>query len=186
MRGGPAQPVRAATCTQSAEGSGDKQAEAKLCRLEIDEVAVTFGPPTGCEVITEAAHCPLLGLPPDSGPHRYSATYTVVQVCLGPAPVGLEEAVGAVPRNEHRLYTGSDCAGQLGKRRPADEEVGGLRQVVASKPEPTKPSGVTGVVREHHHAASDAPHLAQARDRVLPVMDGGNSHRGVEGLLFEW
>jgi hypothetical protein len=28
-------------------GSGDKQAKAKLCRLEIDEVAVAFGPPAG-------------------------------------------------------------------------------------------------------------------------------------------
>ncbi len=26
-------------------GSGDKQAKAKLCRVEIDEVAVAFGPP---------------------------------------------------------------------------------------------------------------------------------------------
>jgi hypothetical protein len=50
-------------------GSGDKEASAKLCRLEIDEVAVAFGPPTSCEVITEAAHCPLLGVRPDSGPH---------------------------------------------------------------------------------------------------------------------
>jgi hypothetical protein len=35
--------------------------KAKLCRVEIDEVTVAFGPPAGCEVITEAAHCPLLG-----------------------------------------------------------------------------------------------------------------------------
>jgi hypothetical protein len=26
-------------------GSGDKQAQAKLCRVEIDDVAVAFGPP---------------------------------------------------------------------------------------------------------------------------------------------
>ena len=73
-------------------GSGDKQASAKLCLLEIDEVAVAFGPPAGGEVITEAAHCPLLGVRPDSGPYRYSAADMLVQVCLGPAPVGLEEA----------------------------------------------------------------------------------------------
>ena len=40
-------------------------------------------------------------------------------------------------------------------------------------------------MREHHHAASNALQLAQARDRVLPVMDGGKSHRGVEGLVLE-
>src|SRR6266700_7559391 len=51
-------------------GSGDKQALAKLGRVEIDEVAVAFGPPAGCKVITEAAHCPPLGVPPDSGPDR--------------------------------------------------------------------------------------------------------------------
>src|SRR5215831_9188246 len=165
--------------------SGDKEAKAKLCRLEIEEAAVAFGPPTGCEVITEAVHCALLGLRPDSGPHRYSATYKIVQVCLGPAPVGLKEAVSAVPRDEHRLCPGSDRAGQPGQRRPLCDEASELRQVVTSKPEPATPSGVTGVVREHHHAASHAPHLAQPGDRVLPVMDGGHSHRGVEGLVLE-
>jgi hypothetical protein len=51
-------------------GSGDKQTLAKLCRVEVNEVAVAFGPPAGCEVITEAVHCPLLGVRPDSGPDR--------------------------------------------------------------------------------------------------------------------
>ena len=37
---------------QSAAGSGDKQAKTQLRHLEIDEVTVTFGPPTGCEIIT--------------------------------------------------------------------------------------------------------------------------------------
>src|SRR5947209_7178898 len=55
-------------------GSGDKQAKAKLCRFEIEEVAVAFDPSTRCEVVTQAAHCPLLGVRPDAGPHRYSAT----------------------------------------------------------------------------------------------------------------
>jgi hypothetical protein len=40
-------------------------------------------------------------------------------------------------------------------------------------------------VREHHHATRDAAHLPQARDRVLPVIDRGKSHRGVEGLILE-
>src|SRR5215471_15365923 len=47
------------------------------------------------------------------------------------------------------------------------------------------PSGLTGVEREYHHAASHAPHLAQARDRVLPMMNGRKSHRGVERLVLE-
>src|SRR5439155_17838698 len=103
-----------------------------------------------------------------------------------PAPVGLEEAVGAVPRDGYRLDAGSsDRAGLLEKRWPADEEVSDLGQVVASEPEPTKPSAVTAVVREHHHAASHAPHLAQSRDRVPPVMNGAKRHRGVEGLVLE-
>src|SRR5260370_39601179 len=97
-------------------GSSDKQAKAKVRHFEIEEVAVAFGPPTGCEVITEAAHCPLLGVRPDCGPHRYSATDMIVQVCLGPAPVGLVETVSAVPRDGHRFHPGSDRAGQLGQR----------------------------------------------------------------------
>src|SRR5207249_8308881 len=105
-----------------------------------------FGPPTRCQVITKAAHCPLLGVRPDSGPHRYSATDVLVQVRLRPAPVGLEEAVSAVPRNEHRLHPGSDRAGQLGSE--ADAGGSDLGQVVTSQPEPASPTPVTGVAGE--------------------------------------
>src|SRR5512132_329819 len=80
--------ARPAKWYQAVAGSGDKQAKTKLCRLEIKEVAVAFGPPTRCEVITEAAHCPLLGVRTDCLPHRYSATDILIQVRLGPAPVG--------------------------------------------------------------------------------------------------
>src|SRR6266508_1170071 len=137
--------------------SGDKQAKAELCRLEIEEVAVASGPPTRCEVITEAAHCPLLGVRPDRGPHRYSATDILVQIGLGPAPVGLEESVSAVPWNEHRLHPGSDRAGQLGSE--ADAGGSDLGEVVTSQPEPATPAPVSGVAREHHDAASHTPHL---------------------------
>src|SRR5580692_1004773 len=81
-----------------AAGSGDEQAKAELRGIESDEVAVAFGPPAAGQVSTEVAHRPLLGLRSDSGPHRYSATDLIVEVGLGPAPVGLEEAVSAVPR----------------------------------------------------------------------------------------
>jgi hypothetical protein len=37
--------LRAAKSYPDAAGSGDKQASAKLCCVEIDEVAVAFGPP---------------------------------------------------------------------------------------------------------------------------------------------
>src|SRR3984885_8625550 len=176
---------QARNCPRHGLGSADEQAKAELSRLEIEEVAVTFGPPAGREVITEAAHGPLLGVRPDPGPPRYSAADVLVEVSLGAAPVGLEEAVRTVPRNEHRLRAGADRAGQPGQRRPPDEEVSDLGRGVAGKPEPATPSGVRGVVREHHDAASPAPHLAQAGDRVLPVMDGRESHRSVEGLVLE-
>jgi hypothetical protein len=35
-------------------GSGDQQAQAKICRIEIGEVAVAPGPPAGVEVLAEA------------------------------------------------------------------------------------------------------------------------------------
>ena len=163
------------TYTQIATGSGYEQAKAKVRHFEIEEVAVAFDPPTGIEVITEAAHCPLLDVRPDSGPHRYSATDLLVQVCLRPAPVGLEEAVFAVPRNEHRLDPGPDCAGQLG----SEPNAGGsdLGQVVTSQPEPAAPGPFTGVTSEDHHAPSHALHFAHTGDRVWPVMNGGKSHR---------
>jgi hypothetical protein len=37
--------------------------------------------------------------------------------CLGPAPVGLEEAVSAVLRDEHRFHPGFDRPGLLGQRK---------------------------------------------------------------------
>ena len=37
--------LRAAKPYPDVAGSGDKQAKAKLCYVEIDEVAVAFGPP---------------------------------------------------------------------------------------------------------------------------------------------
>src|ERR1700677_3523366 len=177
MRGGPDKLVRAATCTWSAAGSGDKQATVKLCRVETEDVAVSFGPPAGCEIITQAAHRPLLSVRPDFGPDRDPATDMIVQVGLGPAPVGFVEAVNAVPRDGHRFYPVSDRPGQLGQGRSAGPEVIVLGQVVTIQPEPI---GVSGVVREYHHATGNPPHLAQARERVLPVMNGGESHRGVE------
>ncbi len=45
--------------------------------------------------------------------------------------------------------------------------------------------GLTSVEREHHHAARHAPHLAQPGDRVPPVVNGGDGHRGVEGPVRE-
>jgi hypothetical protein len=129
------------TCSRACllvAGSGDKQAKAKLCRLEIEEVAVAFDPPTRCEVITEAAHCPLLGVRPDAGPHGYSATDVLVQVRRGPAPLGLEEAVSTIPRNGHRLHPGADRARQLSSE--ADARGSDLGQVVTSQPEPATPT----------------------------------------------
>jgi hypothetical protein len=51
------------------QDSGDKQAKAELRCLQIDEGAVACGPPTGCEVLSKAAHCALLGVPSNPGPH---------------------------------------------------------------------------------------------------------------------
>src|SRR5258705_691827 len=109
----------------------------------------TGRPGLGSEVVPAVAGS---GIRPDSGPDRYSATHILVQVRLGPAPVGLEEAVSAVPRNEHRLHPGSDRGGLLGQRRTADAEVSDLGQVVTSQPEPATPSDFAGVALEHHHA----------------------------------
>src|SRR5262245_12262544 len=86
-----AEPDRGSSCARACERkwpavacSGDKQAKTRLCRLETQEVAVTFDPPTRCEVLAEAPHRPLLGIRPDTGPHRDSATDVLVEVGLGP------------------------------------------------------------------------------------------------------
>ncbi len=56
---------------------------------------------------------------------------------------------------------------------------------VAGEREPLTPAGVIGVVREHHHAAGHTLRLPQSGDRVRPVMDGADRHRGAEGLVLE-
>ena len=76
--------------------------------------------------------------------------------------------------------------GQEGPSSP-----GRFRDRPPQSPAPTAAPGRTrrklvGVAGEHHHAASDAAHLAQASDRGRPVMNGGKSHRDVEGLVVEW
>jgi hypothetical protein len=79
----------------------------------------------------------------------------------------LEEAVGAV----HGTSTGSirPIALACSSGRPTGHEVSDLGRCHELARTGT---GLTAVVREHHHAASNAPHLAQAGDRVLPVMNG--------------
>ena len=105
-------------------------------------------------------------------------------VRLGAAPVCLEEAVGAVPRDEHRFRPAPDRAGQ--PRQPARvSHAGGLRQVVTGEPEPPAPGELASIEGEHHHPAGHAPHLAQPGDRILPVRDGAEGHRGIEGLVGE-
>ena len=107
---------------QGGAGSADQQAKAELRRIEGDEIAVALGPPARGEVIAQGAQRPLLGLRPDPRPHRHSAAHVLVQVGLGPSPVGLEQAVSAVPRDEHRLRPGADRAGQLGQRQAGRRE----------------------------------------------------------------
>jgi hypothetical protein len=59
-------------------GSRDKQTQAKLCGAKAAEVAVALGPAAGREVMTEAAHCPLLGIGTDPGPDRHAAADMLV------------------------------------------------------------------------------------------------------------
>jgi hypothetical protein len=109
-------PMGASWSSRGDAGSSDEQAKAKVRHFEIKEFAVTFGPPTRSEVITETSHCPLLDFRPNSGPHRYAATNVLVKVRLRPTPVRLEETINAIPRNQHRLNPSPDRAGQLSRK----------------------------------------------------------------------
>ena len=55
-------------------GSGDEESKAELGRVEIEKVVVALGPPARCDVIAESAHCSLLGVRADGGPHRDPST----------------------------------------------------------------------------------------------------------------
>ncbi len=121
----------------------------------------------------------------DSRPHRCRSAYVIFQIGLRPAPVRFEQAVSAVPRDGYRFHAGADGVGHPGERGKRRQHIGELGQVVAGEPEPVHPSGFVGVEREHHHAAGHAPHLAQPRRDISPVVHGGDRHRGVEGLVLE-
>ena len=105
---------------------------------------------------------------------------------------GTPRAGASRPRRSHRHSpTGwAPVRSGLRSRRPGRAarpdsgapQVGELGQVVTSQPELAR---VTGVEEEHDDATSDAPHLAQPGDRVLPMMNGAHRHRGVEGLVVE-
>jgi hypothetical protein len=83
------------------QGSGYEQAEAEVSCVEAGEAAVALGPAARVEVVAEAAHRPLFGLRPYLRPRRHHTAHAVLQVRPGAAPVGLEQAVGAVLRYGH-------------------------------------------------------------------------------------
>src|SRR5579884_391606 len=140
-------------------GSGNKQTGAQLSLVDGKYGLVALGPATRGEVRGQGLDRPLFRAGSHPGPNRYPAPHPLVQVCLGSPPVGLEEAVNAVPWNGHRVDSRSDCTRLPGQRGPASDQVGDLGQIVAGEPEPATPGGLTGVELEHDHAASDAPHL---------------------------
>jgi hypothetical protein len=109
----PAGSPGSATMLRMRRGSGYEQAEAELCLVEAGEVGVVLSPPPRGGVIAEAAHRPLLGLRSDARPHRTRPAHMYLQVGLGPTPVCLKEAVGAVPRDEYWVPPGPRS------RRPA-------------------------------------------------------------------
>src|SRR4051812_10969352 len=81
-----------------AAGSCDDQAKPYLGGVEIEQIVVAFSPPARGDVIAEIAYRSLLGIWPDSGPHRDPSTDFLVQIRLGSAPVGLAEAGYATRR----------------------------------------------------------------------------------------
>jgi hypothetical protein len=99
--------------------SGGEQAQAKFRGVQAEQAAIAVGPPARDQVIAQAAYRALLDLGADPGPARDSAADALVQVCRWPAPVGLENAVGAVPGDRHRLDAGADRVGQVGQRGSA-------------------------------------------------------------------
>src|ERR1700761_828391 len=85
-----------------------EQAQAKVRCVQGQKVAIALGPSPRSKIGPESAYRALLDLRPHSRPHGKSATHLIVQIRLGPAPVGFEEAVRAVPGNGDRLRPGSN------------------------------------------------------------------------------
>lgn len=99
---------------------------------------------------------PPLGLRPDPRPHRHRTAYVILQVRRRAAPVRLEQAISAVPRDGHRLGAGaiasavppSDRVGRATQRAKFREDAGELGQAVAGEPELVLPAGLVGVERK--------------------------------------
>src|SRR5215470_19614613 len=77
--------------------SGDEQAGAEVGRIEAHELLVALDPPSRGEVGSQGPHRPVLGRRPDPAPHRRPAADLMQQIGLWAPPVGVEEAVHAVP-----------------------------------------------------------------------------------------
>lgn len=102
-----------------------------------------------------------------SEPRREMRSIPFLKVCLGPAPVGVKEAVHTVPRDQHRLHRRADRMRPPSEARATGCELGDLREIVAYEPVPRQ----LGVVPlKDHDAFRHTPQLSQATDRVAPVM----------------
>src|SRR5271167_570664 len=136
--------------------SGDEEPKPDICHLEVAKLAVALGPATRGEVVTEASHRPVFAAWNECVPQRDSTADALIEIGLGPAPVGLVEAINAIPGNQHGLDPSPNRISQLDDRRTAGQEVRKLREVVARQPELTKRIVVSP---KHHDALSDAPKL---------------------------
>src|SRR5262245_5635317 len=88
--------------------SGDEQAKAEFRLFPVEDAAIAFGPRAGRKIGPELAYRPVFGSPTHGRPHRYPTADALLQICLRPPPVRLEESVDAVPRNGHRLHPGTN------------------------------------------------------------------------------
>ena len=132
------------------------------------------------EILCQGGDRSLLGVLADARPDRCASAHPLLEVGLRAPPVGVKEAVGAVPGDRHGVHSRANRLGALAEGRAARGERGELGEVVADQPE----AGWQRVVPlKDDDASGDAPHLAQARDRIGPVVVGEDRHRGVEGLI---
>ena len=160
----------------------DEHAVAEVERVQLEQRGVAPRPGAALEVAPGAPRPSPRPRPAGAARRRRCSPARRVEVGLGPAPVGHQEAVAAVVRDRHRDRARRRRARpRLGERDRAAARGtrAGSRGSARTRPR-TRGSHWNTTARR-----ADAAQLAQPGEPVLPVVVGEHRHRRVERAVAE-
>lgn len=146
---------------------------------------VTAVPFAAVEVVAQSAQTAVDSRSWQAMPDRGGATYIRIEVCLGSAPQGDAEAVGAVGRDGYRFdpEIGKDGFEVCERGERLTVVFDDLWQVIAAQPQLL---GHVEVQREQDDPpARDAEHFGETPIDVIPVVHRKDAYRRVHALVYQ-